>query len=376
MRRAIPYYIDETSNMMKELIRKEFEELKREGGFMKGSWKDEATYLDFMACDVPKFMGDLNAIVSTRWITVVEGKMCEKGEDWVGSCSRKEFKEMFNVEYAPGRARIREVDILRKKNNEKKELKRKQEHGDASAKRARYDYGKKGGGSQNRPRCGKCLNFYTGECCAKGGDPNYISRNYTKPITVCYGCNRFRHKLNECPKAKARDAGPLRAIKDEKTKAPKVKARAYPMTTEEAQLKFDVIIGIILVNSLSALVLYDSGAGVSFVSYGFSEKLSTPLNKLSKPLEVEIANSKVVVVTNMYREVDIDIDDSTFKITLIPMMLGKFDTVVGMDWLGKYDATILCSQKIIQIVNPNGMEIIIYGEKRKGELVLCSMMKT
>ncbi|GJR79955.1 hypothetical protein Tco_0150740 [Tanacetum coccineum] len=48
-------------------------ELKKEGGFMKGSWKDRATYRDFTACDVPKFTSDLNPIASTRWITAVEG---------------------------------------------------------------------------------------------------------------------------------------------------------------------------------------------------------------------------------------------------------------------------------------------------------------
>nr|GEW53579.1 zinc finger, CCHC-type, retrotransposon Gag domain protein [Tanacetum cinerariifolium] len=73
MRRAIQYYIDETSNKMKEQIRKEFEELKKEVGFMKGSWKDIVTYRDFTACDVPKFTGNLNLIVSRRRITAIEG---------------------------------------------------------------------------------------------------------------------------------------------------------------------------------------------------------------------------------------------------------------------------------------------------------------
>ncbi|GJT10556.1 putative reverse transcriptase domain-containing protein [Tanacetum coccineum] len=105
------------------------------------------------------------------------------------------------------------------------------------------------------------------------------------------GRARIREKLNECPKETARDARSLRAIKDEKAEVPKVKARAYLMTAEEAQLKPDVI------------------------------------------TEVEIANSKAVVMTNVYREVDIEIDDSVFKIDLIPIMLGEFDIVVCMDWL-------------------------------------------
>ncbi|GJV11370.1 putative reverse transcriptase domain-containing protein [Tanacetum coccineum] len=310
----------------------------KEGGFMKGSWKDRATYRDFTACDVPKFTGDLNPIASTRWITAVEGAFrtseCKdknkQFNDMVPYCLEyygneklkvDKFQRMLKDEIRKvispfkcttfedllGRARIREAYLTRKKNNEKKELKRKQEYGDLGVKRARFDHEKKSSGKQ--------------------------------------------------------------------AEAPKAKARAYPMNAEEAQLMPDVVIGIILVNSLPARVLYDLGASVSFVSYGFSEKLSTPLNKLPKPLEVKIYDNKVVVITNVYRDVNIEIDDSTFKIDLIPMMLEGFDIVVGMDWLSKYNATILCSQNIIRVVNPSGREIIIYGEKRKGELVLCSVMK-
>ena len=46
-----------------------------------------------------------------------------------------------------------------------------------------------------------------------------------------------------------------------------------------------------------------------FVSYGF-ERLSTPLSKLLKLLEVEIANNKVVAVSNVYLDNDLEIDDS------------------------------------------------------------------
>ncbi|GJT19774.1 putative reverse transcriptase domain-containing protein [Tanacetum coccineum] len=122
-------------------------------------------------------------------------------------------------------------------------------------------------------------------------------------------------------------------------------------------------------------VLYDSGASVSFVSHEFSKNVTTPINKLPFHLEVEIVDDKVVVVSNMFHNVEIEIDDSTFKIDLIPIMLGVFDIVISMDWLEKYDASILCSQKLVRVVNPQGREIIIYGDKRKGDFKLCSVMK-
>ncbi|GKB82073.1 putative reverse transcriptase domain-containing protein [Tanacetum coccineum] len=124
---------------------------------------------------------------------------------------------------------------------------------------------------------------------------------------------------------------------------------------------------------MPARVLYNSGASVSFISHEFSENLSTPLNKLPFPLEVEIIDDKVIA--NVFRNVEIEIDDSTFKIDLIPIMLGVFDIVIGMDWLEKYDANILCSQKLVWVVNPQGREIIIYGDRRKGDFKLCFVMK-
>nr|GEX47054.1 hypothetical protein [Tanacetum cinerariifolium] len=110
---------------------------------------------------------------------------------------------------------------------------------------------------------------------------------------------------------------------------------------------------MILVNSIPTRVLYDSGASVLFVSYEFSKNLSTPPNKLPFPLEVEIADNKVVVVSNMYREAEIEINDSTIRIDLIPII-----------------------QKLVRVVNMQGHKIIIYGDKRKGEYKLCSVMNS
>nr|GEZ71746.1 hypothetical protein [Tanacetum cinerariifolium] len=147
------------------------------------------------------------------------------------------------------------------------------------------------------------------------------------------------------------------------------------MAAKEDKLVHDVVTGTIIINSIPARVLYDSGASVSFVSYEFSKNLSTPPNKLPFLLEVEIADNKVLVVSNMYLKVEIEIDDSTFMINLIPIMLEVFDIVIGMDWLDKYNANILCSQELVRVVNRQGQEIIIYGDKRKGDYKLCSIMK-
>ncbi|GJW55187.1 zinc finger, CCHC-type, retrotransposon gag domain protein [Tanacetum coccineum] len=89
------------------------QELKK-GGMMNDFRNEMATYRDFTT--VPKFDGTLDPIACTNWISTVEGafrtsccKEKNKGEEWIRTCTWKEFKEMFNSEYALAE----EVDKIR-----------------------------------------------------------------------------------------------------------------------------------------------------------------------------------------------------------------------------------------------------------------------
>nr|GEW29961.1 putative reverse transcriptase domain-containing protein [Tanacetum cinerariifolium] len=46
-----------------------------------------------------------------------------------------------------------------------------------------------------------------------------------------------------------------------------------------------------------------------------------------------------------------------FNIDLMPVELGNFDVIIGMDWLAKYHALIVCDEKVIRI--PYGDEVLI-----------------
>nr|GEU93831.1 hypothetical protein [Tanacetum cinerariifolium] len=280
--------------------------------------------------------------------------------------------------------RVREADLLRKKNKEAKETKSKIKFGDRNVKKPKDDQRRKSGCIQIKTPCKKCHKTHLGVCpanlpgCYKCGALNHMSKDCKKPMILCYNCNQLGHKSNECPNPKAIEAKPLKSVKEEKVenaRIPNPMARVYMMATEEDKMKPNIVTCTILVNSKPAHVLYNFGASVSFVSYEFSKNLSIPPNKLPLLLELEIAGDKVVVVSNVYREVEIEIDDIVFIIDLIPIMLGVFDIVIGMDWLDKYNANILCSQKLVWVINPQGREIVIYEDKRKGDLNLCIVMK-
>ncbi|GJS44780.1 putative reverse transcriptase domain-containing protein [Tanacetum coccineum] len=404
IKNVMPYYISQTTDNLKEVIQRELEEF-RKGGIMNDYRNEMTTYRDFTACDVPKFDGALDPISSTRWLAAVEGEFrtsnCKENNKvnfasnflrdsakmWMIRDDIREVISLFKcttLDDLLSRARVKEADLLRKKSKEVKETKRKIEFGDRDAKKPKHDQGRKSGGTQFKIRCKKCHKTHLGECwanlpgCYKCGALNHMSKDCKKQMIICFNCNQLWHKSNECPNPKVIEARPLKSVREEKVEKAGIsnpKARVYMMATKEDTVKPDVVTGIILVNSKPARVLYDSGASVSFVSYEFSKNLSIPPNKLHFPLELEIAGDKVVVVSNVYRDMEIEIDDSIFRIDLIPIILGVIDIVIDMDWLDKYNANILCSQKLIHVINPQGCEIIIYGDRRKGDFKLCSVMK-
>nr|GEY52828.1 reverse transcriptase domain-containing protein [Tanacetum cinerariifolium] len=56
-----------------------------------------------------------------------------------------------------------------------------------------------------------------------------------------------------------------------------------------------------------------------------------------------------------------------FEINLISIKLGSFDVVIGMDWLSKYHAKILCDEKVIHIPIDGETLIIRVMEKKSDE---------
>nr|GEX04171.1 putative reverse transcriptase domain-containing protein [Tanacetum cinerariifolium] len=50
---------------------------------------------------------------------------------------------------------------------------------------------------------------------------------------------------------------------------------------------------------------------------------------------------------------------------LMPIELGTFDVIIGMDWLVKHDAIIVCGKKVVRI--PYGNEMLIFESDKDVE---------
>ncbi|XP_021989627.1 uncharacterized protein LOC110886169 [Helianthus annuus] len=56
------------------------------------------------------------------------------------------------------------------------------------------------------------------------------------------------------------------------------------------------------------------------------------------------------------------------------VVLGEFQVVVGMDWLSRHHAKVVCFRKEIKLTSPSGKSVTIHAEK-EGKPVMCSMLK-
>ncbi|XP_076922377.1 uncharacterized protein LOC143584154 [Bidens hawaiensis] len=100
-----------------------------------------------------------------------------------------------------------------------------------------------------------------------------------------------------------------------------------------------------------------------------------PRSKLSKPFTVEIANGSSIVIDSAVRNCTLTLNGKKFLIDLIPMQMGGFDVIIGMDWLSLHRAEILCFEKIIRIPIEGGVILNVTGERPFSKLNLMPCLE-
>nr|GFC45474.1 reverse transcriptase domain-containing protein [Tanacetum cinerariifolium] len=75
---------------------------------------------------------------------------------------------------------------------------------------------------------------------------------------------------------------------------------------------------------------------------------------------VELADGRIVGVNTIIRSCTLNFLNHPFNIDLMPVVMGSFDVIIGMDWLSRYEAVIVCADKIVHI--PWGRETLIFHE--------------
>ncbi|GJQ96611.1 putative nucleotidyltransferase, ribonuclease H [Tanacetum coccineum] len=142
-----------------------------------------------------------------------------------------------------------------------------------------------------------------------------------------------------------------------------------------AHQDLNVVTGMFHLNQHLARVLFDSGADKNFVSISLVSKLNIPPITIDTFYDIEMADGNLVSTNTVIQGAILTLLNQPFKIDLMPIKLGSFDVVIGMDWLSKYHARIICDEKVVHIPI-DGETLIIRGDQSKTRLNLISCIKT
>ncbi|GJT82807.1 putative reverse transcriptase domain-containing protein [Tanacetum coccineum] len=172
------------------------------------------------------------------------------------------------------------------------------------------------------------------------------------PLTVTYhACGEKGHYANQCRKTTNNNA----------------QGRAYMLRDRNAHQDPNVVTGMFLLNQHLARVLFDSGADKSFVSISLASKLNIPPITIDTFYNIEMADGNLVSTNTVIQGATLTLLNQPFKIDLMPIKLGSFDVVIGMDWLSKYHARIICDEKVVHIPIDGETLIIRVMEKKLDE---------
>ncbi|GKC68194.1 putative reverse transcriptase domain-containing protein [Tanacetum coccineum] len=154
---------------------------------------------------------------------------------------------------------------------------------------------------QSAPKCGNYKRYgHTTNDCRVNTNNNNKNNNKNQKAGACYECGNTEHIKKNFPKLKNRRNGNGNGT---------TQGRAYALEGRDASPDSNVITGTFLLNNRYAIILFDTGADRSF---------NCTLNFMNHP----------------------------FNIDLMPVPLGSFDVIIGMDWLTKYHGVIICGEKI------------------------------
>nr|GEZ02312.1 putative reverse transcriptase domain-containing protein [Tanacetum cinerariifolium] len=151
--------------------------------------------------------------------------------------------------------------------------------------------------------------------------------------------------------------------------------RAYLLRDKNAHHDLNVVTGTFFLNQCLARVSFDSGADKSFVSISLASMLNIQPITLDTTYDIEMADENLVGTNNVIEGYTLILLNQPFEIDLMPIKLGIFDVVIGMDWLSKYHARIICDEKVIHIPIDDET-LIIRGDRSKTRLSLVSYTKT
>ncbi|KAJ0770963.1 putative nucleotidyltransferase, Ribonuclease H [Helianthus annuus] len=266
---------------------------------------------------------------------------------------------------------------------------------------------RQGGYRGNLPKCNNCNRHHSGQCnkgrcqrCLKMGheakdcrSPRPANQNQQQPQAQqnqqqgnkgCFHCGAEGHFKRHCPQLNRNqnnnnnnnnNQGNGNNNNGGNNNGNEARGRAFVLGQGDARNDPNVVMGKFLLDDFYVTVLFDSGADTSYVSLKVSQMLKRAPTPLNTKHVVELANGKSLEATHIVQGCNLILAGQTFSIDLIPIVLGSFDIVIGMDWLSKQQAEILCKEKIIRIPRPGKEPLEVQGDKSGAVVGVISFLK-
>nr|GEV68261.1 putative reverse transcriptase domain-containing protein [Tanacetum cinerariifolium] len=175
---------------------------------------------------------------------------------------------------------------------------------------------------------------------------------------------RFHELVLLCPEA----------VPTEKKKVRERRPRPDPLDTRDTNLFVTIarnittaIVGQLEITAEGRAILRKTvGGGLdkSFVNTSFSHLIDIDSVRLNTSYEVELADGRVASTNIVLKGCTINLVGRLFKIDLMPIELGTFDVIIGMDRLVEQDTVIVCGKKVVHVPYKN-KTLVVEGDREK-----------
>nr|GEW01305.1 hypothetical protein [Tanacetum cinerariifolium] len=345
------------------------------GGFMLVA--QECTFQDFLKCKPYNFLGTEGVVRLTRWFEKMETVFnirndltayTQRFQELILLCNRmvpneEDIAERFirglsdNIQgnvIAANTARLQDAICIANQLMDKKlqgyaarsaENKRRMESNPKDHHRQQLPFKRHNVSGKNVARA------YTAGNNKRKGSIAVVPNTQRAPLgnqqgVICYECGRPRHVKRDCPKLRNQNHGNKVGNKTgNKTGNNEATSRAYAISREGANPNSNVVMGTFLLNNCYASMLFDSGAGRSFMSSTISAFLDVSPSTLDASYAIELADGRISKTNIILKGCTLGLLGHSFDIDLMPIELGSFNVIIGMDWMAKNHAVIVCDEK-------------------------------
>jgi hypothetical protein len=186
----------------------------------------------------------------------------------------------------------------------------------------------------------------------------------------CYNCGERGHFASACPKPcnRLNQTPTTNAAPNQNSNPTFVAARqnfvcgrVNHVIVDKAQEAPDVVLGTFLVNSTTAIVLFDFGALHLFIYAAYVEKHNILVAMLKCRMVVS-SPGEDMPARQVCPKVKIILRGVEFSANLIILDSKGINVSLGMDWMSKQKTLIDCASKSVKLTTEVGQEIVYVVE--------------